>query len=176
MATENKGFDLKKPVLMLSAAVIVLGAAPASADNWTDITTALTVPVDTAHAANGSPGDIKIDTGGGITVSKSGTNTVPEPAITINSNNSFNQIGGTTVANNNTDQAVGILVDLSNQNLDATNDSTSCGALPAPCHTTEGIIEAGTINLNGTGTTKRGAVVGRPGERRPVLPTSVISK
>ena len=48
MAIENKGFDLKKPVLMLSAAVIVLGAAPASADDWTDITTNVTVPVDTA--------------------------------------------------------------------------------------------------------------------------------
>ena len=28
--------------------------------------------------------------------------------------------------------------------------------MPIPCHTTEGIIEAGTINLNGTGGTKRG--------------------
>src|SRR5437868_129488 len=146
MATENKGFDLKKPVLMLSAAVIVLGAAPALADDWTDITTGVTVPVDTAHAANGSPGDIKIDTGGSISFSKSGTNTTPQPAVTINSNNSFNQITGTSVSVNNTDQAVGILVDLSNQTLDANNHSTSCGALPMPCHTTTGSIAAGTIN------------------------------
>ncbi len=156
MATENKGFDLKKPVLMLSAAVIALGAAPAWADDWTDITTAVTVPIDTAHAANGSPGDIKIDTDGSLSYSKSGTNDVAVPLITINSNNSFNQVSGTTAAINNTDQAVGILVNLSNQSLDATNDTTSCGALPVPCHTTEGIIEAGAINLNGTGDTKRG--------------------
>ena len=147
---------MKTPVLMLTAAVIALGAAPASADDWTDITTNVTVPVDTAHAANGSPGDIKIDTAGQITVSKSGTITTPQPAVTINSNNSFNQITGTTITNKDTDQAVGILVDLSTQNLDATNDATSCGALPVPCHTTEGIIEAGTVTLTGTGGTKRG--------------------
>jgi hypothetical protein len=162
MATENKGFDLKKPVLMLSAAVIVLGAAPALADDWTDITTGVTVPVDTAHAANGLPGDIKIDTGGSINFSKSGTFTTPQAAVTINSNNSFNQVAGTAVSVNNTDQAVGILVDLSNQSLDASNDSTSCGALPIPCHTTEGIIEAGAINLNGTGGTKRGLWIEGP--------------
>jgi len=162
MATENKGFDLKKPVLMLSAAVIVFGAAPALADDWTDITTGVTVPIDTAHAANGSPGDIKIDTDGSLSYSKSGTNDVAVPLITINSNNSFNQISGTTASINNTDQAVGILVDLSNQSLDADNDSTSCGALPIPCHTTEGIIEAGTINLNGTGDTKRGLWIEGP--------------
>ena len=147
---------MKTPVLMLTAAVIALGAAPASADDWTDITTNVTVPVDTAHAANGSPGDIKIDTAGQITVSKSGTITTPQPAVTINSNNSFNQITGTAITNKDTDQAVGILVDLSTQNLDATNDATSCGALPVPCHTTEGIIEAGTVTLTGTGGTKRG--------------------
>jgi len=167
MATENKGFDLKKPVLMLSAAVIVLGAVPASADDWTDITTGVTVPVDTAHAANGLPGDIKIDTGGSISFSKSGTFTTPQAAVTINSNNSFNQITGTSVSVNNTDQAVGILVDLSNQSLDANNDSTSCGALPIPCHTTEGIIEAGTINLNGTGDTKRGLWLEGPASGGP---------
>jgi hypothetical protein len=150
MATGNKGFDLKKPVLMLSAAVIALGAVPAAADDWTDITTGVTVPVDTAHAANGSPGDIKLDTAGSITVSKSGTQTTPQPAVTINSNNSFDQIAGTTISNKDTDQAAGILVDLTTQNLDATN--TNCPG----CHTVEGIVTAGTIDLSGTGTTKRG--------------------
>jgi hypothetical protein len=156
MATDNKGFVLKKPVLMLSAAVIALGAAPAAADDWTDITTGVTVPVDTAHAANGSPGDIKLDTNGTITISKSGTQTAPVPAVTINSNNSFDQVSGTTISNKATDHGVGVLVDLTTQNLDATNDATSCGSLPIPCHTTEGIVDAGAIDLTGSGTTKRG--------------------
>ncbi len=174
MATENKGFDLKKPVLMLSAAVILLGAAPAWADDWTDITTGVTVPVDTAHANNGAPGDIKLDTGGTITVSKSGTLTTPFAAVTINSNNSFNQVAGTTISNNNTDHAVGVLVDLSNQSLDATNDAASCGALPIPRHTTEGIIEAGGINLTGTGTTKRGLYLEGPASGGPFSYTGNI--
>src|SRR5262249_29785239 len=119
-------------------------------DDWTDITTNVTVPVDTAHAANGAPGDIKIDTGGGITISKSGTFTTPQAAVTINSNNSFYQITGTTVSNKNTDHGVGVLVDLSTQNLDASNNNC------VDCHTTPGIVEAGSIDLTGTGNTKRG--------------------
>ena len=75
-------------------------------------------------------------------------------AVTINSNNSFDQIAGTTISNTGTDAAVGILVDLTTQNLDATNDPTACPA--GDCHVVEGIVENGTIDLSGSGSGKRG--------------------
>ncbi len=74
--------------------------------------------------------------------------------MTINSNNSFNQITGTAITNKDTDQAVSIVV--VDRKIGATNDATSCGRNTFPCHATEGIIEAGTVTLTGTGGTKRG--------------------
>lgn len=142
------GFALKKQFLMLSAAVAIFAATPALADDWTDITEALTVPVNTAEANNGTAGDIKLDDGGSITVQIGG------PVVTINSNNSFYQVGGTTISNKNTAGAVGILVDLTEQSLDATN--AGCPPETPDCHTTEGIVENGTIDLSGTGDGKRG--------------------
>jgi hypothetical protein len=136
---------------MLSVAVAACVGAPAFADPYPidDITTVLTAPITTATAnTDGTPADIKIDTGGGITV------TVGGPAVTINSNNSFDQIAGTTISNKGTDAAVGILVDLTTQSLDATNDAVACPA--GDCHVVEGIVENGTIDLSGSGATKRG--------------------
>ena len=138
----KQGFDLNKQILMLSAAALALTVGSARADDWTDITTALTVPVDTAHAASGDPGDIKLDTGGSITVALGGA------AVTINSDNSFDAIAGTTISNKNTTDAVGILVDLSTASLD--------GTLCTADGCAKGITEAGTIELSGTGDTKRG--------------------
>jgi len=151
VACKNKGFDLKKQILMLSVAVAASFAMPAFADPdpIDDITTVLTDPIETATAGpDGVPADINIDTDGGITV------TVGGPAVTINSDNSFNQIAGTTISNKNTADAVGILVDLSEHSWDATNDTTICPA--GDCHVVEGIVEKGTIDLSGTGTDKRG--------------------
>jgi hypothetical protein len=142
---------LKKQILMLSVAAAACLGAPALADPYPidDITTILTAPITTATAnSDGTPADIKIDTGGGITVTTGGA------AVTINSNNSFDQIAGTTISNKGTDAAVGILVDLTTQNLDATNDPTACPA--GDCHVVEGILENGTIDLSGTGSGKRG--------------------
>lgn len=136
---------------MLSVAVAASFCAPAFADPYPidDITDILTAPITTATAnTDGTPADIKIDTGGGITVTTGG------PAVTINSNNSFYQIAGTTISNKATDSAVGILVDLTTQNLDATNDPAACPA--GDCHVVEGIVENGTIDLSGSGTNKRG--------------------
>ena len=142
---------MKKQVLMLSVAVAVSFGAPAFADPYPidDITDILTAPITTATAnTDGTPADIKIDAGGGITVTTGG------PAVTINSNNSFDQIAGTTISNKATDAAVGILVDLTKQSLDATNDLAACPA--GDCHVVEGIVENGTIDLSGSGTNKRG--------------------
>ena len=136
---------------MLSVAVAVSFGAPAFADPYPidDITDILTAPITTATAnTDGTPADIKIDAGGGITVTTGG------PAVTINSNNSFDQIAGTTISNKATDSAVGILVDLTKQNLDTTNDAAACPA--GDCHVVEGIVENGTIDLSGSGATKRG--------------------
>jgi Autotransporter beta-domain len=148
---------LKKQVLLLSVAVAALSASPAFAqtDPVDDITTALTTPVTTATAGpGGTPADILLDTGGSITVTTSGTQTTPQAAVTINSNNSFSAISGTTIANNNTDMGVGIMVDLTGADINATN---AAGCTGDDClHTFEGITEAGTINLTGTGTGKIG--------------------
>ncbi|HVV66148.1 MAG TPA: hypothetical protein VHC42_11820, partial [Rhizomicrobium sp.] len=143
---------MKKQILALSAALAACLASQARADDDPvfDITTALTDPVATATAGpDGGPADIVLDTDGSITVNLGG------PAVTINSNNSFEQVVGTTISNKGTDSAVGILVDLTTHNLDATNDNVSCGGAP-PCHAVEGIVENGTIDLSGAGATKRG--------------------
>ncbi|HVZ91620.1 MAG TPA: autotransporter domain-containing protein [Rhizomicrobium sp.] len=143
---------MKTQILALSAALAACLAAPARADDdpILDITTALTDPVATATAGpDGGPADIVLDTDGSITVNLGG------PAVTINSNNSFEQVVGTTISNKGTDSAVGILVDLTTHSLDATNDNVSCGGAP-PCHAVEGIVENGTIDLSGAGGSKRG--------------------
>jgi autotransporter-like protein len=141
---------LKKQILALSAAVLSLVfAAPALADDWTDITTELHVPVSTALAANGQAGDIEVDNNGGIALTATGGG----PIVTINSNNSFDQLSGTTISYIGVADATGILVDLTQGNLDATNDGGTC---TENCHTIEGIVEAGTIDLSGAGIDKKG--------------------
>jgi hypothetical protein len=158
---------LKKQILLLSVALTAGFGAPAFADPYPidDITTILSEPITTATAnTDGTPADIKIDTGGGITVTTGG------PAVTINSNNSFYQISGTTISNKGTDSAVGILVDLTTQNLDATNDLVACPT--GDCHVVEGIVESGTIDLSGSGTTKRAIWLQGPASGDGVTPFS----
>ncbi|MBV9989777.1 MAG: autotransporter outer membrane beta-barrel domain-containing protein [Alphaproteobacteria bacterium] len=132
---------MKKQVLLLSVAVAALAASPAFADDWTDITTALNVPIDTAHAANGEAGDIHIESTGSVTVKLAGA------AVTINSDNSFLADAGSTISNIGTSDAVGILVDLTAHNIDSTCTDVDC---------VSGLTEAGTIDLSGAGDTKRG--------------------
>ena len=155
MAEKVKGFALKKQVLLLSVAVAALSASPAFAqtDPEDDITTAITSPVTTATAGpGGTPADVLLDTGGSIAITVSGTQTTPQAALTINSNNSFSGLTGTTISADNTDMGVGIMVDLTAAPIDATND----GCTSDCAHTFEGITEAGTISLTGTGTGKIG--------------------
>src|SRR6185312_5640731 len=136
-----KGLVLKKQVLLLSVAVAALAASPAFADDWTDITTALNVPINTAAADNGAPGDIHIESTGSVNVAIAGA------AVTINSDNSFLADAGSLVANKGTADAVGILVDLTTTNLDSTCSTDGC---------VSGLTDAGNIDLSGAGDTKRG--------------------
>jgi hypothetical protein len=142
---------LKKQILMLSVALCALSASPAFADldPVDDITTALTDPIATATAGEGgTPADILLDDGGSITLNFAGA------AITVNSDNSLDVVTGASIKNTNTTDAVGILVDLTEHSIDATNNAASCGS--PPCHTTEGILVAGTIDLSGSGDNKTG--------------------
>ncbi len=147
---------MKKQVLLLSVAVAALSASPGfaqTADPIDDITTAITTPVTTATAGPGGvPADILLDTGGSIAITVAGDQTTPQAALTINTPNSFSGLTGTSISANNTDMGVGIMVDLTAADIDATNDgcTTSC------THTFEGITDAGTISLTGTGSDKVG--------------------
>lgn len=147
---------MNKQILLLSVAVAALAASPAFAPaayadpspDWTDITTALTVPIDTAHAVSGdptgTPGDILIETGGSVTVATAGA------AVTINSDNAFSAQTGSSVNNKNTSDATGILVDLTTAPV---LNSTTC-ATSNPCFT--GITFAALMDMTGTGDTKKG--------------------
>ncbi|HVU21008.1 MAG TPA: hypothetical protein VHE09_09775, partial [Rhizomicrobium sp.] len=142
---------MKKQILVLAIAASTSWAVAASADpsEIDDITTILTDPIATATAgSSGGPADIVIDSGGGLTIT-SGT-----AAVTINSNNSFEQVADTTVSFKNTDSAVGILVDLTQSDLNATNTP---GCTSDTCeHVIQGILEQGTVDMSGSGTAKRG--------------------
>ncbi|HTT99535.1 MAG TPA: autotransporter outer membrane beta-barrel domain-containing protein [Rhizomicrobium sp.] len=141
---------MKKQILVLSAAVFALSAAPAFAqlDPVDDITTTLTDPIatSTADPATGGPADILLDEGGNLTLNFAGA------AITVNSDNSVDITTDATVKNTNTTDAVGILVDLTTNSWNATNAAPSC--LNPPCHTTEGILVDGALDLSGTGDNK----------------------
>jgi uncharacterized protein with beta-barrel porin domain len=91
----------------LVAALAGGAAQNAAADDLT-VTTALTDPVFTATAANGTPGDVSISSGGSITVEEG------EAAITINSSNAdadpeFITNAG-AIRSENEDNTIGILL------------------------------------------------------------------
>ena len=120
--------------LMLSAAAAALLAAalavvPAQAD--TEISTSTGTALSTS-----SSGNIVIDASGAVNITQATT-----PAITINSNNSVTNAG--SIANANTDTGIGVLIDTTSGNL------TSAA----------GLTSAGTIDLGGNGTTKRGILI-----------------
>ncbi len=77
--------------------------APESARaQTTEITTATTVPVATATAANGGPANITVTTAGAITL------TTPGPMITLNSNNTVTTSG--SLSSSGVSDSTGILV------------------------------------------------------------------
>ena len=101
---------------------------------------------------NGGPADIVLDTGGSLTVT-SGTAAVTISPTDGISGNSFEQVDGTTITYKNADAAVGVLVDLTTNNINATNSGCETGN---DCHVVEGIVMDGSLDLSGTGQTKRG--------------------
>jgi hypothetical protein len=121
---------------MLSAAAAALLTAGMgtnmSARADTDITTSTSTELSTSTAGN-----ITIENAGGIGISKSST-----PAVTINSNNSV--VNNGFISNTNTDNGIGVLID------------TTAGNLFAP---TLGLASTGSIDLGGSGTSKRGIVI-----------------
>ena len=121
--------------LMLSAAAAALlaaalAAAAARAD--TTITTSTSTELNTASA-----GTILIDSGGGISIAKSGV-----AAVTINSNNDVTNNGA--ISNAGTDGGTGVVID------------TSAGNIQSP---SLGFISTGSIDLSGNNTSKRGIVI-----------------
>jgi hypothetical protein len=108
---------------MLSAAVAALLVQQAQAA--TTITTVGSSAIDTK-----TDGDITINSGGGVKITKAGA------AVTVNSNNFLNN--GGTISNTNTEGAKGILIDASG------------GAITSPT----GVSSSGSIDLTGSGGTK----------------------
>jgi hypothetical protein len=150
---------LNKHLLMLvSAAAIALSAAPALADNCPggsgncdDITTSLTAPIDTQTAPNHN---IFVDANGSVKVKTAGA------AVKLNSQvpaapvGNWVEIGtGGVVSNTATSSAIGIEVDTSSI---AINSSQSSGGSPAA---PTGILDLGTLDLTGSGTSKVGILV-----------------
>ena len=84
------GKPLVKIRIAASGAACVLLANPAFADDLT-ISSKTTSPVSTANAANNTPGNIIITTGGSVEVTKTG------PAVLLNSSNTVSNSG--TISN-----------------------------------------------------------------------------
>jgi outer membrane autotransporter protein len=141
---------LNKRALMLTAATAALMSGPAfatcptTAPNWTDITTNITVPVDTACANANAPGTITIATSGSVTIS---TNPFTTPAVTIDS--------GTT-------SAPGIVTNDGTISYLGVNDAV--GVQLTAAGNTGAIINAtgGIIDLTGDGDAKTGILVALP--------------
>jgi hypothetical protein len=114
----------RRHMLAGSAAVIGLLAGGGAMADPLDVTTAVTTPVTTAAASNGTAGDIKVESGDSIIV----TGTVP--AVTVNSSNTVTNLG--TIGSSAATGATAILI-----------DGTS------PVTTT--ITNTGTLSITGTG-------------------------
>jgi hypothetical protein len=87
--------------LFASASTIGIEAARAQ----TDITTAVTNPIATATANNGSPNDVDVTSTGSITLTSG-----PTAAITVNSNNNASNAGTISITGVNLNNSTGILV------------------------------------------------------------------
>jgi len=124
-----------KRALMLTAATVALLSGPAYAQ--TDITTKVTTPQQTS-----TDGDITIDTNGSVVIPSS-SNTSTAPAIEVNSSNSVNILtAGGGITYTNTTGAVGVQLDTAGN--------------------TGEVIDAGVINLSGSGNDKIGILIGNP--------------
>ncbi|HEX3810798.1 MAG TPA: autotransporter domain-containing protein [Rhizomicrobium sp.] len=127
---------MNKHLLLMTACAAALLATPVfAADDFSDITTKVTTPIDTRTAKNGKPSDIIIDSGGSVDVK------LGSPAVTINSSNSVSVDDGGTISNTGTDNAIGV-------QLDATKNGFNGG-----------FDNLGTIDLSGGGTGKSAVLV-----------------
>ncbi|HSC18603.1 MAG TPA: autotransporter outer membrane beta-barrel domain-containing protein [Rhizomicrobium sp.] len=124
---------------MLTAAVAALIAHPVFGDDFTDIKTKVTQQVQTSTAANGSPGDILIESAGSVVVTTAG------PAVEIDSPNTVTNQG--TISNIGTDDAIGVRL-----------DATAAGN--GPGSTATAFDSTGTVDLTGSGTGKTGILAG----------------
>ena len=125
--------------LMLTAATAALVSGVAYADNFTDITTKVTQQIKTSTAADGSPGDILIESTGSVVVGVAG------PAVEIDSANTVTNKGN--ISNTATTSAIGVQL-----------DATAAGNGPGTGVTA--FDSTGTIDLTGKGDTKTGILVG----------------
>ncbi|MDE2265995.1 MAG: autotransporter domain-containing protein [Alphaproteobacteria bacterium] len=148
---------MSKRILMLSAATAALLAGQAFAD--TDVTkstsTALTTgSLPTSAPGTGSAGNVTIESGGAVNVNvagtyTSGTSTLNAGAITVNSDSFVWNKGA--IANSSSSTPTGILVDMT------TNPNPlSQGTTVNPNSYGIDFANAATLNLTGSGTTKRG--------------------
>ncbi|MFL5236094.1 MAG: autotransporter domain-containing protein [Rhizomicrobium sp.] len=128
-----------KRALMLTAAAAALLSGPVLGDNFTDIKTKVTQPVQTSTANNGSPADILIETTGSVVVATAG------PAVEIDSPNSVTNQG--IISNIGTENAIGVRL-----------DATAAGNGPGSSVTA--FDSTGTIDLSGAGTEKTGILIG----------------
>lgn len=139
-----------KRALMLTAATFALLSGPAGAatttgcdstntTDYTNITTAVTVPLCTATAKAGSAGNITLANKGSLTISSSSSTNGTLPAIEINSNNSVFLQNGSAFSFKDTTSAIGIRADQGHSG---------------------DIVIADTMDLTGSGTNKAGIVIG----------------
>ncbi|HWY64372.1 MAG TPA: hypothetical protein VNX61_04100, partial [Rhizomicrobium sp.] len=120
--------------LMLSAAAAALltaALAVAAARADTEVSSASSTPLLTSTSGN-----IVIDATGSVSIATAGT-----AAVTLNSNNVVTNSG--TISNANTDNGIGLVID------------TTAGNIVAGT----GISSTGSIDVGGSGTSKRGIVI-----------------
>ncbi|HEY1962416.1 MAG TPA: autotransporter domain-containing protein [Rhizomicrobium sp.] len=133
---------MSKRALLLTAATAALLTGPVLGDDFTDIKTKVTQAVKTSTAANGSPGNIHIESAGSVVIGAAG------PAVEIDSPNTVFNEG--TISNTDTDAAVGV-------QLDATPAGNGQGA------DVVALDSKGTIDLSGSkGSNKTGILVAIP--------------
>ena len=97
-------FVMQRKVLVATVATAPLLAMAFGAYAETVITTARTTPIATATAtAAGGPDDVKVDTGGGITLTTAG------PLVTLNSNNKVT-LGGNGLTTVGVNDSTGVLI------------------------------------------------------------------
>ncbi|HEX3664059.1 MAG TPA: autotransporter domain-containing protein [Rhizomicrobium sp.] len=94
---------MSKRALMLTVAAAALLSRPVLGDDFTDIKTKVTQQIKTSTAANGSPGDILIESNGSVVVTTAG------PAVEIDSANTVTNNG--TISNIGTTSAIGVQMD-----------------------------------------------------------------